>query len=158
MSSPLLRLNYPLDKELLLADANQAREFAKSFNQPRFENQNRKPQDYFKMSQWTSPYIEQIMLDLNVVGSPRFYFQDAFSELKMHTDINTLCSVNMVLSDDPAPITFEDGVQFYEQALLNVQIPHAVVNGPNARILFKISIFNETFDQVAEKIKYKGVV
>jgi len=155
MLPPLLRLNYPLDKAALLAEAYKAKEVAKAFNEPRPENPNRKPQDYFKISQWTSPYIEQIMVDLNVTGKPRFYFQDAFSELKMHTDINTLCSVNMVLSDDPSPITFEDGIQYYEQALLNVQVPHAVLNGPNSRILFKISIFDETFEQVAAKINYK---
>ncbi len=155
VQSPLLHLNYPLNKPLLLEQAAEAKRGSGPFNELRPGQASRKPQLDFRIAYWDSPYIQQIMQDLGVVGKPRFYFLDANAKLDMHTDINTKCSVNMVLSENPVPVTFVDQDHFYEQALLNVQVPHAVFNGPTERILFKISIFNETFEEVAAKIRYK---
>lgn len=139
-----------------MADAMSARANAAGFNEKRAHQTHRDPQDYFKISKYTSEYIERIMQDLGVNGSPRFYFQDPDSFLDWHTDINTLCSVNMVLSKDPAPISFRDGDMFYHQALLNTTIPHAVKNGKSERILLKISIFDQTFEEVADTIRYRS--
>jgi hypothetical protein len=152
---PLLHLDYPIDMDLLLRDARGAKAIARGFNELRPGQQSRTAQDYFKIGYWDSPYIRKIMNDLGVNGKPRFYFQEPGSFLDWHTDINTLCSVNMVLSDDPAPISFRSGEMYYRQALLNTTVPHAVKNGPTERILFKISIFDKTFEQVAETIGYR---
>jgi hypothetical protein len=136
-------------------DALGAMKIAKGFNELRAGQSARKSQEYFKIGYWDSPYIQQIVEDLKINGKPRFYFQDPGSFLDWHTDINTLCSINMVLSDDPAPISFRSGEVFYRQALLNTTVPHAVQNGPNPRILFKISIFDQTYEEVASRIPYK---
>jgi len=138
-----------------MKDALEAKAIAKGFNELRPGQQSRVAQDYFRIGYWDSPYIQKIMSDLGVEGKPRFYFQDPGSFLDWHTDINTLCSVNMVLSDDPAPISFRSGETYYRQALLNTTVPHAVRNGRTERILFKISIFNRTFEEVAATIGYR---
>lgn len=152
---PICYLNYPFDKSLLLKEANEARNAAKAFNEKRGD-EKRTPQENFKIAYWSSPYILKIIEDLGVNGKPRFYFQEPNTSLDMHKDINTLCAVNILLSDNPSPITFINGSYFYEQALINVQVPHTVYNGPNERILFKISIFDEPFEQVVKKINFKA--
>ena len=152
---PLIHLSYPLDTGRLMQDAEEARKIATGFNEKRAHQTHREPQDYFRIGRYTSDYIKQIMEDLGVNGNPRFYFQDPGSYLDWHTDINTLCSINMILSEEPAPISFRTGDVFYKQALLNTTVSHAVKNGEKERILFKISIFDETYEQVASKIKYR---
>lgn len=88
----------------------------------------------------------------------RFYRLLANSTLPYHTDRSTECSVNMILSGESAPVKFrqngEEAEYNYELALLNTQVEHSVVNGDTDRILFKISIFDETFEDVAAKITY----
>lgn len=152
---PLLPLRYPLNMDLIMQDALAAKASATGFNELRSGQQSRIPQDYFRIGYRDSPYIRQIMHDLGIEGRPRFYFQDPGSFLDWHTDINTLCSVNMVLSDDPAPISFRSGETHYRQALLNTTVPHSVRNGRSERILFKISIFDMTFEEVASTIRYR---
>ena len=39
------------------------------------------------------------------------------------------------------------------QSLLNTQNMHGVINGNEDRLLFKLSIFDESFETVADKIK-----
>jgi len=87
----------------------------------------------------------------------RFYRLLANSTLPYHTDRSTKCSVNMILNDrDPAPVKFRvDGVEteyHYHIALLNTTVEHSVENGPEDRILFKISVFDEAYESVAAKI------
>lgn len=154
-NEPICYLNYPFDKTILLKEAEQARLSAKAFNEKR-GTENRTPQENFKIAYWSSPYILKIIEDLGVNGKPRFYFQEPNTSLDMHKDINTLCAVNILLNDNPSPITFINGSYFYEQALINTQVPHTVYNGPNERILFKISIFDQSFEEVSKKINFKA--
>jgi hypothetical protein len=60
------------------------------------------------------------------------------------------------LSDDNTAITINDKDYFYKNALLNTTQPHSVKNGNKERLLFKISILNESFEAVANKILKKG--
>jgi len=86
-------------------------------------------------------------------GEPRYYILKANSVLPMHTDKDTMCSVNHLL-EGTAPIRFENhGVYEYSTALLYISLPHMVDNSnlPD-RLLFKISFFNHTFEQVKSQI------
>ena len=65
---------------------------------------------------------------------------------------------NLILNENPAPVTMENVDIFYTQALLNTTVPHSITNGPEERVLLKISIFDKTFNEVAQKINYKRVV
>ena len=104
-------------------------------------------------------YADDIMEELGLIGfvkdyRPRFYVLKSNTVLDKHIDLDTQCAINFVLSDHPAPVTFEDTENFYyTKALFNTSIPHAVVNGDSERLLFKISIMDKSFEEVRERIQ-----
>lgn len=79
---------------------------------------------------------------------PRFYLQDPGVIIDFHKDRGTLCSLNYVLSDNPAAISFRCGDYHYKSALLNTQVDHAVINGGQRRLLYKISIFDKSYGEI----------
>jgi hypothetical protein len=73
----------------------------------------------------------------------RVYKQLANTEVPMHNDIGTSACVNIILSEDYAPITFEEcGDIKYKCAILDIQKKHKVKSYPKERILLKFSIFD----------------
>jgi hypothetical protein len=70
-----------------------------------------------------------------------------------HVDNGTLCGLNFILTDNASPITFGDKDYLYEAALVDTTVPHSVKNNNHERVMFKISIFNKRFEEVAEQIK-----
>ena len=148
-----VRLRYPLDKAILLESANRARQFAKPYTDDRYPAMII---DNLHLGHYTDEYIEKIISDFKVNGKPRFYWTKPHSVIPSHTDNNTQCSLNFILSDDPAPITFFSREYRYDQILLNTTIPHAVTNGATERILLKISIFDETYEHLSMRIGYKA--
>ena len=99
--------------------------------------------------------LKKIIEDFGVGGSPRFYWLAPNTRLGTHVDNGTTCSINLILSENPAPVTILNVDMFYTQALLNTTLPHSVINGPQERVLLKISIFDKTFDEVSQQINYK---
>lgn len=153
MKLPLIHLDYTLDFDALIREAQNAKKNAKAYgDDPRIPGESL---DNWLISRHTCEYIEQIMRDFEVNGRPRFYWLEPNAFLLKHTDHNTTCSINFVLSDDIAPVTIEDQDYYYTQALLNTTKMHSVQNGPKERLILKISIFDESFDSLAERIKYK---
>lgn len=153
----LVLLDYPLDIDRSLIEAEHARNFAKPYTNKHFPNveELQTGVDQWLISKYNSSYIERIAADFEIECKPRFYFQAPGFNLPEHVDTDTECSINFVLSDDPAPITFADGQVLYKQALLNTKVPHAVFNGSEERILLKLSITNYTFEQMAQRIKFR---
>jgi len=86
---------------------------------------------------------------------PRFYMQEAHSIIPFHKDRGTMCSINVLLSDGLAPITFRDVKLYYNTALLNTQQEHAVYNEAHDRILYKISIFDKSYQDMYDILPYK---
>ena len=151
--TPLTLLDYPLDKEYMLALAQKLRDGGESYSDSRLGTQS---WDHWKIARFSDdPYVDKVMKDFGVHGKPRFYYQKANSVLRVHTDFNTTCSLNFILSEDPAPVQCNGVDYFYKQCLLNVTVPHGVVNGPVERLLFKISLFDEPYEELAERIPYK---
>lgn len=150
---PLIHLNYPIDKKILLEESKIAKIFSNPYgNDPRWPGQ---VLECWHISHYNSNYIRRVMQDLEVDGKPRFYWLDPNQDIPEHVDNNTTCSINFILSEDPAPVTIGGKEYFYESILLNTSIPHSVHNGPVERVLFKISIFDESFEDLAKRIKYK---
>jgi len=147
---PITHLNYPLNKDLLLVIAEMIKQDAKPYTDPRYE----KSLDTWLILKHTTPYIEKIMEDFGVNGSPRFYWQEANSVLPMHVDNNTTCSLNFILTENPAPVTIGDVDYTYEQALLNTTVLHGVKTNDEDRILLKISIFDESYEDIIKRIPY----
>ena len=149
----LTRLNYPLDKELFLGIANRLKETAKPYSDPRYPGY---ALDNWLIEHYTDNSINKLMKDLQIEGKPRFYWLKENTVLPEHVDNGTQCSVNIILTDDAAPVTFSGIDYYYSQALLNTTVPHSVTNGPKERILLKISIFDETYEQLSARIGYKA--
>jgi hypothetical protein len=109
-------------------------------------------------SEYCKNLAKNIKHKYNIEGrvDARFYRLLANELLPFHTDRGTQCSINVILSNQPAPISFriqnKISNHYYNVALINTQHEHSVQNGSEDRILFKISIFDENFDSVAAKI------
>jgi hypothetical protein len=146
---PLIHLNYPINKDILLLESDKARESAKPW-----EGGNDYKIEDWLVSYYTSDYIEKIMKELNIIGKPRFFYQKSNFSLKPHKDFGTQCGVNILLSDDPVPINIEGVDYHYSQALINLQREHSVVNDSKERVLLKFSIPDKSFEQVASEINY----
>jgi len=150
--SPITYIDYPFDKEQLLIEAQYAKAQAEPYgNDPRYPGQQF---NEWLISHYNSDYIKTILDDFEIEGKPRFYWLEPNVLLPEHVDHNTECALNFVLSDNPAPVTFNGKEYLYKSALLNTQEPHSVQNGNYERILFKISIFNESYESLAKRIKY----
>jgi len=148
--TPVLHLNYKIDKQLLLKEALQLRSEAKEYTDSRYPDLK---MDYWLISHFCNDYIESIMRDFQIKGKPRFYWLKPNATVPEHVDNGTLCGLNFILTDNASPIRFGDTEYFYEAILVNTTIPHSVVNNEHERLLFKISIFDETFEEVAERNK-----
>ena len=152
MKKYLTHIKYDLDNNVVNELAEQLRSKAKPYHDPRYN----KTLDHWHMLKFDHEYLQKIMNDFKVNGSPRFYWQEPYSVIPTHVDNGTQCSLNFVLTDNAAPVTFEDEHDFYyKQCLLNTSLPHSVKNGEHKRLLLKISIFDETYESLAERINYE---
>jgi len=150
---PLLHLNYELDKSLILKESEEAKK------ERRFYTDTRYPKRLYiewLLSLYKGKYMYKVMKDFEVKGQPKFYWLKANYTLPTHVDNGTTCSLNFLLSEDNTAVIINGKEYFYKNALLNTQQPHSVKNGNKERLLFKISIFNESFESVANKIIKKG--
>lgn len=73
-----------------------------------------------------------------------------------HVDHGHRCAINIVLSDDPAPIRYRDGTEeTYECALINVAVRHEVLPGPERKMIkFQIGrlFYDEAIRRYSQKI------
>jgi len=96
-------------------------------------------------------YAESIKALYNIEGdiNVSYYRLLANETLPWHTDTGTKCSINFILNGESAPVIYESGEYTYKQALIQTDINHKVINGNKDRILYKISIFDMDFSDVA---------
>lgn len=151
MTDPILHLDYDLDKQLLLTQAEEAKLTATPYTDSRYPG--RKLEDWY-IGHYNSDYIQKIMNDFGVEGKPRFYWLEPFAVIPEHVDNGTTCSLNFILTDNPAPIDIGGCLYMYEQILLNTTVPHSVTNFETERVMLKISIFDKTFEDLASTIPY----
>ena len=166
----LVHINYPLDYEKIMADCEEAKKTAFSISKAATREERKIYYNYTNSPGWrtenvimkspyTSPYIENVMEDLEVKGASKFmlprsvfFWFGANCYLPEHTDLKAECSLNFILSDEIAPIKISGKEYHYKNALLNTQAVHSVDNGPKERVIFRISMF-EPFEKVAERLK-----
>jgi hypothetical protein len=147
----ILVFDFDFDRDLLLSYWNEYKNSSKPYQDKRFNR--------FFMKNWRIvndfeiDYATYLNQQFGINGSPRFYILEANTSLMMHVDQDTTCALNFVLSDNPAPVRFGSGASYlYKSALLNTSIKHAVDKSENDRILFKLSIKDEPFEDVKQKI------
>ena len=156
MDEFLTHLDLPFSRELLLKEANNGTEFKPFDSVPNTTSWFNKPSTWLvgKVDDVTiCPEVNRLLAIIKarmdcVDVRPRYYKQEANTEVPLHADINTLCSVNIILVDDFAPIIFEEiGEVTYKCALLNISKAHAVPPHPEIRYLLKYSIFDKTYEE-----------
>jgi hypothetical protein len=150
----LYRFNFECNIPALLKEANDTNGY-KIFEDPANTGTFL---DYWKIKKVNNGYAQELAdyfskLIKSVDIRPRFYIQQAGSSLGWHVDRDTLCSINIVLNGHMDPISFRHGTEFYNIALLNTQQEHAVLNVTTDRILFKLSIFDVSYNNVRETLK-----
>ena len=96
-------------------------------------------------------FAETIKEKYKIVGeiNVSFYRLLANETLPWHIDTDTKCAINFILNGDAAPVLYESGSYTYKQALIQTNIQHKVIKGNKDRILYKISIFDMDFEDVA---------
>ena len=85
---------------------------------------------------------------------PRFYRQEANTEVPKHCDLGTKCALNIVLSSNSGPIQFTGHEpQMYKVAFLDTTKEHCVPSFPEERLLLKFSIFDVSYEEAIERWK-----
>ena len=109
--------------------------------------------DNYKETKKVTDYFKNILQSDDI--RPRFYILDSNTSVPEHTDQNTKCGINIILSKDAGPIRFKNvGDYFYNTALLNVSQTHDVPAWPGEdRLLLKISIMDVDFYTAKERLE-----
>jgi hypothetical protein len=159
MNNLITDFGYTVDKGLLLSIVDNERKTSSVYHNS-MENWR-----------WSNnvkhPYFETLMRDLKVRGWVDFYFQEANSFLLPHRDPKSISAINFVLSPEPAPITFYpnavdrnnlgEAVDYtYTTAIINPTVYHSVQTGATERILFKICIASESYEDLVKRLLPHG--
>lgn len=86
------------------------------------------------------------------------YKQLANSFLPRHRDYDIITAVNILLSEETAPITFDHGDEYYKHALIDVSQVHSVKAYPKDRLLLKYAWHKKTFEEVKNELTEKGLI
>ena len=146
----ILVFDFDFDKSALLDFWNQNQDNTQPYSDKRFGR--------FVMNNWRIlkdielEYADAMCKHFDIDAIPKFYVLKANTILFPHTDQDTTCSINFLLSDGAAPVRFGENEYYYKTALLNTTRTHSVDKNPKDRILFKLSIKEECFDIVKQKI------
>lgn len=103
---------------------------------------------------------EEFEKRLDVSIKPRFYIQETGFTLPYHRDRSTTCAINFILSTPRDPITFRQGYNTfhfkYKTAIVDVTQEHTVTASKEDRYLFKLSIFDKSYEEVLETyVRYR---
>jgi hypothetical protein len=153
----LTELNYPLDLKKLKKDAddlNGYRQVKGCIG------------DAYGMLKKTecSTYTKSVATEFQALINsvrvrPRFYLQAPGYVLKMHIDRITKCSLCVLLSEDPAPITFENETVHYHVALINNSVIHGVTNtSHHMRVLLKLSVMDKSYSDVRAILEQNNLI
>lgn len=107
------------------------------------------------VSQVTCRWFKEFLSIGDMDIRPRFYWQTPGTVIKFHIDRGTQCSLNLVLQGDQDYIAFPMAKTQYTCALLNTQKHHGVLSPETGRLLFKLSIFNRTYQEVRDVLQAK---
>ena len=135
---------FKLNKKILLNEWNKVKNNLKEYDDERLKEST----SNWKIVKHKFDYADELSNIFNVNARPRFYLLDANTTLGQHTDHETLCSLNFILNNNTAPINFNGTTIHYKNALIDTTKLHGVNNNDCDRLLFKMSIFDETFEQV----------
>jgi hypothetical protein len=146
----ILVFDFDFNKSALLDFWKQNRDNTQPYSDKRFGR--------FVMNNWRIlnnielEYADKLNKYFDIDTIPKFYVLKANTILFPHTDQDTTCSINFLLSEGAAPVRFGENEYYYRTALLNTTRTHSVDKYPKDRILFKLSVKDEDFSIVKQKI------
>ena len=144
----IYKFDFSVNEDVLLLEYDKVKHLSEDYVDPRGGVQN------WKMIACNFDYAKYL-INYFMLGEvrPRFYFLPKGVEIPEHIDNNTKCSINFLInSNNPAPVIIDGVEHYYKTCLLNTQKLHSVKNDTEDRLLFKLSIFDDDFETVKEKI------
>ena len=148
----LTHLKYEYDKDTLYNEALNADNYT-SFIDPLTNNVINEWRISKSIGKYSSDITEYFETVLKCKIKPRYYIQEKGFTLPFHKDRGTKCCINFVLSDMNDPIEFRTKLYTYQCALIDVQQEHKVTATSENRILFKLSIFDLSYNEVIDTIE-----
>ena len=156
---PIFEFDYKFNKYALLTELDRFKNQCKTFQDPMnptADNVKQLKNDNLKVvEKETNKFLD--FYQIKNKGSGRYYILDKNSNLRMHTDHNTTCSINVILNSNTAPITIEDQDYHYSVAVLDTQKMHGVKNNDSERYLFKISFFDLEYKELVKIVSHKKI-
>tara|TARA_B100000941_G_C28083319_1_gene339873 strand:- start:17 stop:508 length:492 start_codon:yes stop_codon:yes gene_type:complete len=86
------------------------------------------------------------------------YKQLANSFLPRHRDYDVITAINLLLTDEVAPITFDNGDEYYRNALIDVSQIHSVKPHTKDRLLLKFAWHKKTFKEIKNELRKKCLI
>ena len=153
---PCNQIEFDVDKDWLLDKALKC-------ERKQFYHHGRKEEkvEGYKYAHISYPELEIMAgangLNLNCKYNMKFVFIAPNATIGWHKDWGTKCAFNWVINDNRAAIRYSNGQEgaqlayVYNSALINTQEEHMVQNNDKERILFKISIFDRSYEEICNK-------
>ena len=172
MQNDLFNIEYDFDRSKLLEGWQIYKDTVETYTDPRFEHWRKDKEmfdamkkkwdiedyddDGFQVASFEEFDYGKEICELFEITNAKFkYYQMSPGfVLPFHTDYGMDCSINIMIGDNPAPVMFEESGQTYHytQALLNVSKKHGVRNGDSERLLFRLSIDGQSFEEIRANI------
>jgi hypothetical protein len=106
-------------------------------------------------------YLKQISDDVGcgLNTNLTFYYLDAYKNLLPHYDIRS-CSVNFVLSDNVAPINFDEFGDFHYSSFVfdGKNHKHSVLNRSSERFTLQVGFFNVPYEEIKRRLESNGLL
>lgn len=90
-------------------------------------------------------------LDIKAKYNMKFVYIAPNTTIGWHKDWGTKCAYNWVINGNTAAIRYRDRPYSYKSAIINTQEEHMVRNNDKERILFKISIFDKSYEEICNQ-------
>lgn len=124
----------------------------------------KKPEENFVKENFSETYrlkkLFESIFNISKINLLEWAFikQEKNTELPLHIDQKTYCGINIILSENYAPIFFKDiGYIDYSCALINTKKLHSVQPHTEERLILKFSSHYLPYEFLRERLlKYKG--
>lgn len=150
MRAPVFPFEFDVDREWLLD---------KALQEPRkqFYHHGRKEErvEGYKYAHIDYPELKELVgrFGLAIQGkwNMKFVYIAPNTIVDWHKDWGTQCAFNWVINGNTAAIKYRDRPYAYSSAIINTQEEHMVKNNDKERILFKISIFDRSYEETCNQ-------
>tara|TARA_B110000211_G_scaffold21757_1_gene22517 strand:+ start:1861 stop:2376 length:516 start_codon:yes stop_codon:yes gene_type:complete len=149
-NAPVFLFDFDVDKEWLLDKALQE-------TRKQFYHHGRKEErvEGYTYAHVEYPELKELVgrFGLAIQGkwNMKFVYIAPNTIVDWHKDWGTQCAFNWVINGNTAAIKYRDRPYAYKSAIINTQEEHMVNNNDKERILFKISIFDRSYEETCKQ-------